>query len=162
MAHELQMAKFAEYNPQPSKWRNDARNYKTATESLKVIVAKNFSTLALPTAAIYPEMDKKGNYLGVKVAAPTGPLKDFFEQEDTKQVLFDLMRDAVLDALAKKEEKRAGKEVEASTSVVKALEVLKPPRPIWDLNLKEIGFYFSDLKSALAKTGKRCRHGNSN
>ena len=151
MAHEMRMEKFAEFNPQPNQWRNNTRNYKNATESLEVIVAKNFSTLALPTVAIFPEIDKKGGYLGVKVAAPTGPLKDFFEQEDTKQVMFELMRDAVVDALAKKEAKRAGDNVEASTSVGNTLEILKPPRPIWDLNLKEIGIYFSDLKSAIAK-----------
>ena len=151
MAHEMRMEKFAEFNPQPNQWRNNTRNYKNATESLEVIVAKNFSTLALPTVAIFPEIDKKGGYLGVKVAAPSGPLKDFFEQEDTKQVMFELMRDAVVDALAKKEAKRAGDNVEASTSVGNTLEILKPPRPIWDLNLKEIGIYFSDLKSAIAK-----------
>ena len=152
MAHEMRLEKFSEFNPQPNQWRNNTRNYKHATESLEVIVAKNFSTLALPTVAIFPEIDlKKGGYLGVKVAAPTGPLKDFFEQEDTKQVMFELMRDAVVDALAKKEAKRAGDNVEATTSVVNTMEILKPPKPIWDLNLKEIGIYFSDLKSAIAK-----------
>ena len=152
MAHEMRLEKFSEFNPQPNQWRNSTRNYKQATESLELIVAKNFSTLALPTVAIYPVMDiKKGGYIGIKVAAPAGPLKDFFEQEDTKHVLFELMRDAVVDALAKKEAKRAGDDVEATTSVVKALEVLKPPRPVWELNLKEIGIYFSDLKNTLAK-----------
>ena len=61
------------------------------------------------------------------------------------------MEEAVLDALAKKEEKRAGNDVQAATSVVQALAVTKPPRPIWDLNLKEIGTYFSDMKSAMAR-----------
>ena len=150
MAHEVRMSKHAEFNPQPDKWRNDKRKFRHATESLELIVAKNFSSLGIPTVAIFPEM-RKGEYLGIKVAAPTGPLKDFFEQQDTKQALYDLMRDAVLDAMAKKEEKRAGKDVQAATSVVQALAVTKPPRPIWELNLKEIGTYFSDMKSAIAR-----------
>ena len=144
------MGKYAEFDPQPDKWRNDARKFKHATESLELIIAKNYSTLGLPTVAIFPEM-RKGEYLGIKVAAPVGPLKTFFEQQDTKQVLYDLMKDAVLDAMAKKEEKRAGKEVDAATSIVKAIAIAEPTRPIWDLNLKEIGTYFSDMKSALAR-----------
>ena len=150
MAHQLRMEKYSEFDPQPDKWRNDARKFKQATESLELIIAKNYSTLGLPTVAIFPEM-RKGKFLGIKIAAPTGPLRTYFEQQDTKQVLYDLMNDAVLDALAKKEKKRAGKDVEAATTVVRALAVLKPPRPIWDLNLREIGAYFSDVKSALAR-----------
>ena len=144
------MGKYAEFNPQPDKWRNDKRKFKHATESLELIIAKNYATLGLPTVAIFPEM-RKDKYLGIKVVAPPGPLKNFFEQRDTKQVLYDLMDEAVLDALAKKEEKRAGNDVQAATSVVQALAVTKPPRPIWDLNLKEIGTYFSDMKSAMAR-----------
>ena len=147
------MGKYSEFNPQPDKWRNDKRKFRHATESLELIIAKNYSTLGLPTVAIFPEM-RKDQYLGIKVVAPTGPLKNFFEQRDTKQVLYDLMEEAVLDALAKKEEKRAGNDVQAATSVVQALAVTKPPRPIWDLNLKEIGTYFSDMKSALARYHK--------
>ena len=152
MAHEVRMQKYVDFNPQPDKWRNDTRNYKHATESLELIVAKNYSTLAFPCVAIYPEMDlKKGEYLGYKVAAPNGPLKNYFEQDDFKKILYDLMRDSVVDALAKKEELRVGNDVVSSTSVVRVLSVLKPPRPIWSLTLKEIETYFSSLKSQLAK-----------
>ena len=151
MAHQVRIEKYADFDPEPSKWRNDKRNYDTATEALEVQVAKNFSTMALPCVAIYPEMDiKKGKFLGFKVAAPDGPLRHYFEQEDTKKIFYGLMKDAVVDALAKKEEKRAGKTIQSSSSVVKVLAVMKPPRPIWDLTLKEIETYFSSFKSVLA------------
>ena len=107
--------------------------------------------MALPCVAIYPEMDiTKGKFLGFKVAAPDGPLRHYFQQDDTKKIFYDLMKDASVDALAKKEEKRAGNVVESSASVVKVLAVMKPPRPIWDLTLKEIETYFSSFKSVLA------------
>jgi hypothetical protein len=61
MAQQVRLEKYADFNPEPNKWRNDKRNYLQATESLEVLVAKNFSTMALPCVAIYPEMDiKKG------------------------------------------------------------------------------------------------------
>ena len=88
MAHQVRIEKYTDFNPEPSKWRNDRRIYDTATESLQVLVAKNYSTMALPCAAIYPEMDiTKGTFLGFKVAAPDGPLKHYFEQDDTKKIL---------------------------------------------------------------------------
>ena len=151
MAQQVRLEKYADFNPEPNKWRNDKRNYLQATESLEVLVAKNFSTMALPCVAIYPEMDiKKGNFLGFKVAAPDGPLRQYFEQDDTKKIIYDLMKDAVVDALAKKEKKRAGNVVEATAGVVKVMAVMKPPRPIWSLTLKEIETYFSSFKSVLA------------
>ena len=136
MAHQVRIEKYAEFDPEPSKGRNDMRNDDTATETLEVQVAKNLSTMALPCVAIHPEMDiKKGKFRGFKVAAPDGPLRHYFEQEDTKKIFYGLMKDAVV---AKKEEKRAGKTVQSSSSVVKVLAVMKPPRPTWDLTLKEI------------------------
>ena len=60
------------------------------------------------------------------------------------------MKNAVIDALAKKEEKRAGKEVHASAVSINLLKINKLPRPVWCLTLKEIETYFSLLKTALA------------
>ena len=143
--------KYKEFDPEPSKWKNDKRNFDQATESLEVLVAKNFSKLALPCVAIYPQMDvRRGEFLGFRVSAPDGPLKNYFETEDVKHSIYELMKNAVVDALAKKEEKRAGKEVHASAVSINVLKINKLPRPVWCLTLKEIETYFSLLKTAVA------------
>ena len=122
--------KYKEFDPEPSKWKNDKRNFDQATESLEVLVAKNFSKLALPCVAIYPQMDVRwGDFLEFRVAAPDGPLKNDFETEDVKHSIYELMKNAIVDALAKKEEKRAGKEVHASAVSINVLKINKPPRP---------------------------------
>lgn len=149
---DVRLAKYSEFNPEPSKWCHDTRIFETATKGLEVLVAKNFSKHALPCIAIYPEMDlKTGQYKGFKVAAPDGPLKQYFEQEDTRKIFFGLLRDATIDAVAKKEQKRDGKEVRAGVTVLKTTAVTKPPRPIWTLTLKEIETFFSNLKTEVAK-----------
>jgi hypothetical protein len=149
MAHAVRMEKYRDFNPETSKWRKDKRNYDQATEALEVLIAKNFSKLALPCVAIYPEI-KQGKFAGFKVAAPEGPLKNYFSQDDTKNIFFDLIQDACIDALAKKEQKRTGNDVVSSTSVVRTIAFREPPRPAWVLNVKELETYFSGLKSQLA------------
>ena len=57
---------------------------------------------------------------------------------------------AVIDALAKKEEKDRGNQANASAKIVKILSYKAPPRPIWTLTVKELEAYFSDLKSLMA------------
>ena len=127
----IRLSKYSEFNPEPSKWCHDKRIFEQATKGLEVLVAKNFSRLALPCIAIYPDMDlKSGNYKGFKVAAPEGPLKNYFEQKDTREIFFQLFRDATIDAVAKKEQKKEGKEVTATCSVLKTTGVTKPPQPI--------------------------------
>ena len=148
----VRLSKYSEFNPEPSKWCHDKRIFEQATKGLEVLVAKNFSRLALPCIAIYPDMDlKSGNYKGFKVAAPEGPLKNYFEQKDTRELFFQLFRDATIDAVAKKEQKKEGKEVTATCSVLKTTGVTKPPQPIWVLTLKELETFFSNLKSEVAK-----------
>ena len=151
MAHEIRLQRFEEFNPEPDKWRNDNRNYRQATESIEVMVAKNFSKFGLPCVGIYPVMDCKKGFIGFKVAAPDGPLKHYFEQEDTKKILFGLFGDAVIDAMAKKEKKRKGEEVDSSTDVIRTIVLTKPPVPVWNLTLKQAETFFSNLKSELAK-----------
>ena len=151
MAHSIRIDNLQEFNPEPSKWRHDRRNYDQATDALEVLVAKNYSKLGLPCVAIYPDMDKKRKeFVGFKVAVPDGPLKHYFEQEETKKIFFDLFRDACIDAVAKKERKRSGEIVQSSSSIVKVIGFVKPPRPLWTLSLKELETYFSILKSKLA------------
>ena len=65
-----------------------------------------------------------------------------FDSEEVKGVYFKLLRDATIDAVTKKNRKLAGEEVEASCSVVKAVGVSKPVRPIWSLTLKELEAFF--------------------
>ena len=151
MAHEIRLQRFEEFNPEPDKWRNDNRNYRQATESIEVMVAKNFSKFGLPCVGIYPVMDCKKGFIGFKVAAPDGPLKHYFEQEDTKKILFGLFGDAVIDAMAKKEKKRKGEEVDSSTDVIRTIVITKPPVPVWNLTLKQAEAFFSNLKSELAQ-----------
>ena len=85
---------------------------------------------------------KTGYYRGFKVACPDGPIKDYFNQQDTKNIFFDLLRDATIDAIAKKNRKINGEDVQASSSVVKAIGVTRPLRPIWSLTLKELVSFF--------------------
>jgi hypothetical protein len=149
---DVRLTKYSEFNPEPSKWSHDARIFETATKGLEILVAKNFAKHAIPCIAIYPEMDLKyGQYKGFKVAAPDGPLKQYFEQKDTRKIFFELFRDATIDAVAKKEQKKDGKEVRAGCSVLKTTVVTKPPRPIWVLTLKELETFFSNLKTEVAK-----------
>ena len=123
-----------------------------AKKVLEVLVAKNFSKYALPCVAIYPDVDfKTGHYRGFKVACPDGPIKDYFNQQDTKNIFFDLLRDATIDAIAKKNRKINGEDVQASSSVVKAIDVTRPLRPIWSLTLKELETFFSNFKTEIAK-----------
>ena len=149
---ESRLKKYKTFAPQPDKWGHDKRKYEDATKGLEVLVAKNFSKLALPCIAIYPDMDiKTGTFRGFKVAAPDGPLKEHFDNEEVKGVYFKLLRDATIDAVTKKNRKLAGEEVEASCSVVKAVGVSKPVRPIWSLTLKELEAFFSNMKTEIAK-----------
>ena len=97
------MKKFQDFNPEPSKWSHDKRIYERATQAFDTLVAKNYSKYAIPCIGIYPEMEPKtGKFKGFSVAAPEGPLKDHFEKEDVKRVYFELLRDATIDAVAKK------------------------------------------------------------
>ena len=133
MAHAVRVAKYKDFNPDISKWMGDKRNYDVATEAMEVQVALNYSKLALPCAAIYPDI-KKCCFDGFKVAAALGSLKDYFEQDDVKKKFFHLVQNAVIDALAKKEVKENGGEVEASVQTVKVTAFRESPRPIWTLN----------------------------
>ena len=132
MAHAVRLAKYNEFDPDISKWMGDKRNYDVATEAMEVQVAKNYSRLALPCVAVYPDM-KKGRFAGYKVAAAPGPLKDYFEQDDVKKTFFELVQNAVIDALAKKEEKENGNKIEEAGKLVKVTAFKEPPRPIWTL-----------------------------
>ena len=85
---------------------------------------------------------KSGLYRGFKVAAPDGPLRNYFEQTDTKKIFFNLLRDATVDSLAKKNRIKEGEEVRASCSIMKTMAVTKPQRPIYALTLKEVETYF--------------------
>ena len=40
--HEVRLARYNEFNPNVSKWRDDKRSYERATGALKVLVAKNY------------------------------------------------------------------------------------------------------------------------
>ena len=123
--------KFYDFNPEPSKWSHDKRIYERATQGIEDLVAKNFSKHAIPCVGIYPDMDPKtGHYKGYRVAAPDGPLKEYFENKEVKRTFFELLRDATIDAIAKKKEKLDGNEVTASCSVVKTVGLSKPPRPV--------------------------------
>ena len=106
----------------------------------------------IPMVGMYPDMDiKTGQFKGYKVAVPDGPLKDYFEQENVKPTFFNLFRDAVIDAAAKRKEKLDGKTVEASCSVLKTTGISKPPRPVWVLTAVELDDYFTTLKTEIAK-----------
>ena len=94
---------------------------------------------------------KSGQFNGVKVAAPDGPLLEYFEQGYTRMIFYNLFWDPTIDAVAKKAEKRAGEKVTPGYSVTKTTAVTKPPYPIWYLNQKEIETFFSNFKSELAK-----------
>ena len=92
---ESRLNKYKTFAPQADKWGHDKRQLEDATKGLELLVAKNFSRLALPCIAIYPDMDiKTGTFRGFKVAAPDGPLKDHFDSEEVKGVFFKLLRDA--------------------------------------------------------------------
>ena len=148
--HKVRLAQFKDFNPETNKWRNDKDR---ATGSFQVLVAKNYSTLGIPCVAIYPDIDK-GKFVGINVAAPEGPLKDYFDQDDTKKMFFELLQDAFFYALAKKEKLRNGVDVKASSSESKLVGFAEPPMPIWMLTLKELETYFSALKTHLAATDK--------
>ena len=149
---EARIKKYKKFDPKVDKWGHDRRQVEDATNGLEILVAKNFSKYALPCIAIYPDVDlKTGLFRGFKVAAPDGPLKDYFNQEETKEVFFNLLRDATIDAMAKKNRKLSGEDVEAASSVIKTVGVTKPVRPIWSLTLKELESFFSNFKSEIAK-----------
>lgn len=149
---DVRLGKYQKFDLEQTRWGHDTRMFETATKGMEVIVAKNFAKYALPCVAIYPDVDlKTGLYRGFKVAAPDGPLKSYFEQEDTKKIFFNLLRDATIDALAKKNEQKEGNDIGAKCSVMKTIAVTKPPRPIWVMNLKELETYFSNFKTELAK-----------
>ena len=149
---DVRLGKYKQFNPTNSKWGHDKQVFETATKGLEVLVAKNFSQHAIPCVAIYPDMDmKSGLYRGFNVAAPDGPLRSYFEQEDTKKIFFSLLREATIDSLAKKNRMKEGEEVTAACSITKTTGVTKPPRPVYALGLKEAETYFSILKSEIAK-----------
>ena len=158
MADKVRMDQNKHFYPQPDLWRNDKRLFDKATSGLEILVAKNFSKLALPCVAIYPIMEK-GRFSGYKVAAPDGPLKDYFKQADTNEIFYNLIQDAVIDAMAKKEVKRTGQPIEAKATVVaKTVAFPPPPVPIWVLTVKELETYFSVLKTKLAmEEGKKLK-----
>ena len=147
--HDVRLSRYEDYNPGTAKWRDDKRNYERATGVLKVTIAKNYSTLGIPGAAIYPEIEK-GKFVGCKIAASDGVMKNYFEREEVKTLFFGLLQDAFIEALDKKEKKRDGEDVKASTSESKLIGFSEPPRPVWILNLRELETYFSDLKTQLA------------
>ena len=147
--HDVRLARYKDFNPEANKWRDDKRVFERATGALQVIVAKNYSTLGIPSAAIYPEIDK-GKFVGCKVAAPDGPLKDFFDKDENKQVFFDLMQEAFFDALAKKEKMRDGIDVHTCAMETRMIGFAEPPRPVWILTEKQLETYFSGLKTQLA------------
>ena len=149
---DVRFSKYKNFDPKVSKWGHDVRDFETATKSLDLLVSKNYSSLALPCVALYPMIDlKTGRYRGFKVAAPDGPLKDFFEKDENRQIFFDLMREATIDAMAKKNRKEKGNNVDAAVTVARTTAVSKPPRPIWTLTLKECETYFSTLKTQIAE-----------
>ena len=151
--HQVRLDQYKDFNPETSKWRDDKRSYERATGGFQVLVAKNYSTLGIPCVAIYPDIDK-GRFVGCKVAAPEGPLKAYFDQDDTKRIFFDLLQEAFIDALEKKEKKRNGEEVRTSTMETRTVGFVQPPRPIWILTLKELETYFSGMKTQLAVEDK--------
>ena len=101
---------YREFNPEPSKWSHDKRIFEQATKGLEVLVAKNFAKHAIPCIAIYPEMDlKSGQFKGVKVAAPDGPLRQYFEQGDTRKIFstyFETLRSMRLLRKRRKEQEK--------------------------------------------------------
>ena len=119
----------------------------------QVLVAKNYSALGIPCAAIYPEI-VNGKFVGCKFAAPEGLLKDYFNQPDTKHRYFNLLQDAFFEALEKKEKKREGQNVKTSAKETRLVGFAEPPRPIWMLTVKELETYFSGLKTMLAAQDK--------
>ena len=127
--HEVRLARYNEFNPNVSKWRDDKRSYERATGALKVLVAKNYATLGIPSVAIFPEISK-GKFIGVKFAAPEGPLTNYFEKQETQQIFFRLLQDSFLDALAKKEDLRDGKTVKATTEEQRIVGFSEPPKPV--------------------------------
>ena len=149
---DVRLGKYKQFNPKDSKWGHDKKIFEDATKGLEVLVAKNYAKHALPCVAIYPDVDlKSGLYRGFKVAAPDGPLRSYFEQTDTKKIFFNLLHDATIDSLAKKNRIKEGEDVRATCSVMKTTAVTKPPRPIYALTLKEVETYFSNFKSEIAK-----------
>ena len=68
-----------------------------------------------------------------------------------KAVFFNLLRDATIDAVAKKKDKLAGKEVAASCSVIKTVTLSKPPRPVWICTVDELDTYFVSMKTEIAR-----------
>ena len=57
---------------------------------------------------------KTGQFKGFKVAAPDGPLKNHFEQHETRETYFQLFCDATLDAMAKKNRLEDGADIQAT------------------------------------------------
>ena len=83
---EARLKKYENFDPSSSKWGHDKRSLEDATNGLEVLVAKNFSKYALPCFAIYPDVDFKAeHYRGFNVVCPDGPIKDYFNQQDTKK-----------------------------------------------------------------------------
>ena len=75
MSHnDVIISRYEDFNP-GTKWCEDKRVYERAVGGFRALVAKNYANLGIPCAAIYPEVDK-GKFVGVKFAAPEGPLKD--------------------------------------------------------------------------------------
>ena len=151
--HDVRLNRYEEFNPETSKWRDDKRMYDRAVGGFQVLVAKNYSALGIPCAAIYPEI-VKGKFVGCKFVAPEGPLKDYFDQPDTKHRYFELLQDAFFEALKKKEMKREGQNVKTSAKETRLVGFAEPPRPIWMLTVKELETYFSGLKTMLAAEDK--------
>ena len=126
--------KFFEFNPEPSKWSHDKRIYERATQGLEDLVAKNFAKHAIPCAAIYPDMDPKtGQFRGYKVAAPDGPLRNYFEEDDVKRTFFTLFRDATVDAVAEKKRKVGWKRGDSDLFCCKDRGTVKAPSSCVDI-----------------------------
>ena len=146
---DVQLGKYQKFDLERTRWGHDTRMFENATKRMEVIVATNYAKYALPCVAIYPDVDlKTGLFRGFKVAAPDGPLKSYFEQEDIKKIF---LCDATIYALAKKNEQKEGNDIVAKCSVMKTIAVTKPLRPIWVMNLKKLETYFSNFKTELAK-----------
>ena len=147
--HDVIESRYKEFNP-GTKWLEDKRVYERAVGGFKSLVAKNYANLGIPCVAMYPDVEK-GKFVGVKFATPEGPLKNHFETAENQKKYFDLMQEAFLDALARKEEKKEGVDVNPIATETRLIGFSEPPRPVWVLTVKELETYFTTMKTQLAR-----------